>query len=102
MSDKDTKDTAPDSESAASPAHAHHATAAHKDAPKKSARPKALYFVGERNANGEPVEHLAGYGIDARDYDEGDPFLARLTDDQIEIALDSKLYRRTKPDSSKE
>jgi hypothetical protein len=65
-------------------------------------RPDALYFIGERLTNGDPVQHLAGYGIDARDFEPGDPFLARLTDEQITMALDSKLYRRTKPDSSKE
>jgi hypothetical protein len=55
-------------------------------------RPKALYFVGN-----EAGEHLAGYGLDARDYTEGDPALDRLTDEQVHLALDSKLYRRTKP-----
>lgn len=61
------------------------------------ARPNALYFVGARYPDGEPVEHLAGYGISARDYEEGDPALARLTDEQVKIALDSKLYSPTKP-----
>lgn len=60
-------------------------------------RPKALYFTGAFNDRGEPLEHLAGYGIDARDYTEDDPALERLSDEQVKLALDSKLYRRTKP-----
>lgn len=66
-------------------------------APEPFKRPESLYFVGERLPNGEPVQHLAGYGIDARDYEKGDPWLARLKDDQLQLALDSGLYQRTKP-----
>lgn len=64
-------------------------------------RPDALFFVAERRPDGEPVEHLAGYGIDARDYQKGDPMLARLTDDQVKLALDSGLYQRSKPTGAK-
>lgn len=67
----------------------------------KFERPEALYFVGERSPNGEPVEHLAGYGLNAADYEKGDPWLARLTDEQITLALDSGLYQRTKPSGAK-
>lgn len=98
MKTDDDKDKAPAQEPAAPPVTAQAATAA-KDEFK---RPEALYFVGERLPSGEPVEHLAGYGVDARDFERGDPMLSRLSDDQLKLALDSKLYRRTKPDSSKE
>lgn len=64
-------------------------------------RPESLYFVGERLPGGEPAEHLAGYGIDARDYEKGDPWYARLTDEQVKLALDSGLYQRTKPTGAK-
>jgi hypothetical protein len=64
-------------------------------------RPEALYFVGERLPNGEPVAHLAGYGINAADYEKGDPALARLTDDQVKLALDSGLYQKTNPTGAK-
>lgn len=66
-------------------------------APEAFKRPEALYFVGALLPNGEPAEHLAGYGLNAADYPPGDPWLARLTDDQIALALSSKLYQRTKP-----
>jgi hypothetical protein len=70
-------------------------------APEEFKRPESLYFIGERLPSGEPVEHLAGYGIDARDYPKGDPWLARLTDDQLKLALDSKLYQRSEPNDRK-
>jgi hypothetical protein len=60
-------------------------------------RPDAIYFVGELLPNGEPAEHLAGYGIPATDLFAGERVYHRLTDDQVKFALDSKLYRRTKP-----
>lgn len=60
-------------------------------------RPEAIWFVAARRPDGEPHEHLAGYGIDARDYPPGDPMFPRLTDEQVKLALDSKLYQRTKP-----
>lgn len=64
-------------------------------------RPEAIYFVGERRPDGEPMEHLAGYGIDARDFEKGDPWYARLTDEQVKLALDSGLYQRSKPTGAK-
>lgn len=64
-------------------------------------RPDALYFVGPRMPNGEPAEHLAGYGIAARDMEKGDPAYDRLTDDQVKFALDSGLYQRSKPTGAK-
>lgn len=64
-------------------------------------RPDALFFVAARRPDGEPFEHLAGYGIAARDYEKGDPALDRLTDEQVKIALDSGLYQRTKPTGAK-
>lgn len=69
--------------------------------PEPFTRPAAMYFVAERRPDGEPVEHLAGYGIAARDYLPGDPMLGRLTDEQMALALDSKLYVTTKPAGTK-
>lgn len=60
-------------------------------------RPESLYFVGPRMPNGEPAEHLAGYGIAATDLHTGDPAYDRLTDEQVKQALDSGLYKTTKP-----
>lgn len=60
-------------------------------------RPEALWFVARKRPDGRPAEHLAGYGIPARHVRPGDPPLRRLTDEQMKLALDSGLYRRTRP-----
>lgn len=68
-------------------------------------RPKNLYWVGERDANGQPLEYF-GVGPGGREpipaMDLGPDETAQLTEAQWE-ALDSptgrRLYRRTEPDA---
>lgn len=64
-------------------------------------RPDVLYFVAARRPDGEPVEHLAGYGIPARDLTKGDRAYDQMTDEQVQLALDSKLYQKSKPTGAK-
>lgn len=64
-------------------------------------RPDAIFFVAPKRPDGDPFEHLAGYGIPARDMAKGDRAYDRLTNEQVKFALDSGLYSATKPTGAK-
>ncbi len=58
-------------------------------------RPKALFYVGQTNAEGRPTEYFPG--VPARDLDEAD--IASLSDGQVAEAAASSLYQKSKPGS---